>query len=112
MRKCYVSLYTWEWQPIGQVTVDLSLFERNGKIDRAELDDAAHKAARPLLRGIKDVHVFLHEGAPATPGQLREAAMQDHARRGDDATSWTNARRTRKPSPIVRSLLEERELKK
>lgn len=107
MRLAYVTLYTWDWKPIGQVSVDLSRLERDGKIDRSELDDATQKAARPLLNGtnVRDVHVFVHEGAEATPEDILECAKKEHAMHGPDSVSWGRNRRVRRPGPIRKRAL-------
>jgi hypothetical protein len=113
MHIAYVTLYTWDWKPIGQVSIDLGIIERDGKIDRSELDDAAQKAAGPLLRkkGILDVHVFIHEGDTATPEELLQAAKDEYARNGPDAESWGRNRRVRRPGPIDPRSLKKRSLK-
>jgi hypothetical protein len=102
MLTAYVSLYTWDWQPIDQVTVDLSHLERNGQIDRYELDDVLQRIVKPLLveKGIKDVHLFVHTGDQATPEDLLEAAKEEHAKRGPDVESWGRNRRIKRPGPI------------
>lgn len=113
MRMAYVTLYTWDWQSVGQVIVDLDRLERNGKIDRSELDDVAQKASRPLLeeKGIKNVHVFIHEGDPLTPEELLESAKQEYVRRGPDAESWGRNRRIRRPGSIDHNSLKKQDLK-
>lgn len=99
MHIAYVTLYTWEWKPIGQVVIDLSRIEQDGKIDRSELDDVAQKASRHLLEGkeIKDVHVFIHEGDPSTPEELLEAAKKQYREKGPDSVSQGRNRRIRNP---------------
>lgn len=102
MRTVYVTLYTWEWEPIGQVTIDIACIERNGEIDRAELDDMVQRASRPLLeeKDVRDIHVFVHEGDPATPEELREAAKKQHVKKGPNSISWGRSRRIKNPGPI------------
>jgi hypothetical protein len=111
MRIAYVTIYTWDWQPIGQATVDLSHLERDDEIDRSELDDAAQKAARSLIDGkdIRDLHVFIHEGDPTTPEELLETAKQEHTRQGPDSVSWGRNRRLRRPGPISPRPLKRRD---
>jgi hypothetical protein len=113
MHTAYVTLYTWDWQPVGQVSIDLNRLERNGKIDRSELDDVALKASRPLLKGkgITHVHIFIHEGDPATPEELLQSAKDEHATNGPDAESWGRNRRVKRPGPIDRKLLKKQDLK-
>jgi hypothetical protein len=108
MRTAYVTLYTWDWIPIGQVAVDLSPLERNGEIDRAELDDVIQKEVNQLLKkqDINDVRLFIHEGDQATPEELLEALKRDYARNGPDLESWGRNRRIRRPGPIKGRILE------
>jgi hypothetical protein len=102
MNIAYVTLYTWDWQPIGQVDLDLTQIYRNGVIDRSDLDDAAKKAAMPLLEGkdIKDVHILVHSGNPATPEELAVVAKEEYGNRGPDAVSWGRNRHIRRPGSI------------
>lgn len=102
METAYVTLYTWEWKPIGQVQLDLKPLCHDGSIDRAELDDAAQKAALPLLRdlSVRDIHVFVHMGDPGTPEELLEAAQAQYASHGPDSESWDRNRRIRRPGKI------------
>ena len=107
MRLAYVTLYTWNWEPIGQVRVDLSRLERDGEIDRSDLDDAIQREVTPLLekKGIKDVYLFVHEGDQVTPEELLESAKGEYAMNGPYSVSWGRNRRVRRPGPIAKEVL-------
>lgn len=109
MRTAYVTLLTWDWKPIGQITVDLGPLERDGKIDRSELDDVIQRAAKPLLKrtSIRDVHVFVHEGDKATPEEVAEIAKKEHARSGPDSESWGRNRRVRRPGSVKGRMIKK-----
>ena len=114
MDTAYVALYTWDWAPIGQATLDLRPLYRNGVIDRSELDDATKKAAEPLLKGlsVRDVHVFVYGGEKPVPlEQLLESAREEYSKRGPDAESWDRNRRIKRPEPIRPDSLGGTEIK-
>jgi hypothetical protein len=98
----HVTVYSWDWEPIGQVSLDISFLYQDGEIDRGVLDEVARKAALPLLKGdfSRDVRIFVHRGDRMSPEDLLEAARQEYQARGPDVEVWPIGRRIKNTQPI------------